>query len=83
MSGASLIVVAFLLGLVAMSFAFGGGAVVVVALPVAIVGVAAVGFLDFNRRRKQTQQLGEFRDQAKAEQVEFTERDRETLASSD
>jgi Flp pilus assembly protein TadB len=82
MSGASLIVVAFLLGLVAMSFAFGGGAVVV-ALPVAIVGVAAVGFLDFNRRRKQTQQLGEFRDQAKAEQVEFTERDRETLASSD
>jgi hypothetical protein len=82
MSGASLIVVAFLLGLVAMSFAFGGGAVVV-ALPVAIVGIAAVGFLDFNRRRKQTQQLGVFRDEAKAEQVEFTERDKETLASSD
>ena len=82
MSGVSLIVVAFLLGLVAMSFAFGGGAVVV-ALPVAVVGIAAVGFLDFSRRRKQTKQLGVFRDEAKAEQVEFTERDKETLASSD
>ena len=82
MSGVSLIVVALLVGLVAMSFAFGGGAVVV-ALPVAVVGIAAVGFLDFNRRRKQTKQLGVFRDEAKAEQVEFTERDKETLASSD
>jgi UDP-N-acetylmuramyl pentapeptide phosphotransferase/UDP-N-acetylglucosamine-1-phosphate transferase len=82
MSGLSIIVAAFLLALVAMSFAFGGGAVVV-ALPVAVIGIVVIGFLDFNRRRKQTQQLGELRDQAKADQVEFTERDKETLASSD
>jgi hypothetical protein len=54
-----------------------------VALPVAVIGIVVIGFLDFNRRRKQTQQLGELRDQAKADQVEFTERDKETLASSD
>jgi hypothetical protein len=82
MTGLSLIVVAFLLALVAMSFAFGGGAVVV-ALPVAVIGIAIVGFLDFNGRRKHVQQLGELREEAKAEQVEFTERDKETLASSD
>jgi len=81
-SGVSLIVVAFLLALVAMSFAFVGGAVVV-ALPLVVIGISVVALLDFNRRRKQTRQLGEFRDQAKAEQVEFTERDKETLASSD
>jgi hypothetical protein len=80
MSGMSTVVIAFLLALVAMSFAFGGGAVIV-ALPLALVGIAAVGFFDLRRRRKQAANVHEFRDQAKTEKVEFTERDKETLVS--
>ena len=80
MGPVSLIVVAFLLGLVVMSFAFGGGAVIV-ALPVALLGIAAIAFVDFNRRRKQAKQVHDFREDAKAESLEFTERDKETLVS--
>jgi hypothetical protein len=82
MTPVSIIVIAFLLGLVAMSFAFGGGAVIV-ALPLAVLGIAAIGFFDFGRRRKQAQSLEEFREEAQAEKVDFTERDKETLSSSD
>jgi hypothetical protein len=82
MTPVSIIVIAFLLGLVAMSFAFGGGAVIV-ALPLAVLGIAALGFFDFSRRRKQAQSLEKFREEAQAEKVDFTERDKETLASSD
>jgi anti-sigma factor RsiW len=79
MSPASLIIVGFLLALVAMSFAFAGGAVVVV-LPVALIGIAAVGFVDFRRRQQQAQSVEHFREEAKAEEVEFTDRDKETLS---
>ena len=71
---------AFLIGLLAMSFAFGGGAVIV-ALPVAVIGVVVLGLLDLRRRRNQAKTVEEFRDEAKAEKVDFTERDKETLAS--
>jgi hypothetical protein len=79
-SGIGLIVVAFVLGLLAMSFAFGGGAVIV-ALPLAVLGIAAIALIDFRRRRKQVQDVRELRDQAKADKVDFTERDKETLTS--
>ena len=80
MSPATLAIGAFVIGLLAMSFAFGGGAVIV-ALPVAAVGIVVLGMLDLRRRRKQSKSMQEFRDEAKAEEVEFTERDKETLAS--
>ena len=80
MSPATLAIGAFVIGLLAMSFAFGGGAVIV-ALPVAAVGIAVLGVLDLRRRRNQAKSMQEFRDEAKAEDVEFTERDKETLAS--
>ena len=80
MSPFTLAVGAFLIGLLAMSFAFGGGAVIV-ALPVAAVGIVVLGMMDLRRRRKQSKSMQEFRDEAKAEDVEFTERDKETLAS--
>jgi UDP-N-acetylmuramyl pentapeptide phosphotransferase/UDP-N-acetylglucosamine-1-phosphate transferase len=75
----TIIIIAFLIALPVMAFAFSGGAVIV-ALPVSVIGIALIGFLDFTRRRRQSQTLKDFRDQAKTEKVEFTERDRETLA---
>jgi hypothetical protein len=80
MSPVTLIVAAFLLGLAAMSFAFGGGAVIV-ALPLALLGLVALAAFDFSRRRKQTKQVQGFREEAKTESVEFSERDKETLVS--
>jgi hypothetical protein len=80
MSPVTLIVAAFLLGLAAMSFAFGGGAVIV-ALPLALLGLVALAAFDFSRRRKQTKQVQGFREEAKTQSVEFSERDKETLVS--
>jgi hypothetical protein len=73
-------VAAFALGLVAMSLAFMGGAVVV-ALPVAVLAIAIAAFADFNRRRKQAASIHDHREQARTDKVDFTERDRQTLLS--
>ena len=75
-----LIAAAFLLGLAAMSFAFGGGAVIV-AIPLAVLAIGAIAAFDFSRRRQQAKQVHDFREDAKAEGVEFTDRDKETLVS--
>ena len=75
-----LIIAAFLLGIVAMSFAFGGGAVIV-AVPLALLAIGAFAAFDFSRRRQQAKQVHDFREDAKAEGVEFTDRDKETLVS--
>jgi Flp pilus assembly protein TadB len=77
-SPVTVIVIAFLVALPVMAGAFAGGAVIV-ALPVAVVGIATIALLDFNRRRKRARSMGELRDQAKAQRVDFTDRDRETL----
>jgi hypothetical protein len=53
----------------------------IIAIPVVLVAVALVGLLDLNRRRKQAQRIHDHREQAKAESVEFTERDQRTLVS--
>jgi UDP-N-acetylmuramyl pentapeptide phosphotransferase/UDP-N-acetylglucosamine-1-phosphate transferase len=80
MSGFTIAVAAFALGLVAMSLAFMGGAVVV-ALPVAILAIGIAAFVDVNRRRKQAATIHDHREQARTDKVEFTERDRQTLLS--
>jgi UDP-N-acetylmuramyl pentapeptide phosphotransferase/UDP-N-acetylglucosamine-1-phosphate transferase len=77
MWGMTTIVGAFALALIMMSLTFMGGAVVV-AVPLAIIGVAITGFVDFNRRRKRAQSIHAFRAQSESD-VEFTERDRQTL----
>jgi hypothetical protein len=77
MWGMTTIVAAFALALVVMSLSFMGGAVVV-AVPVAIIGVAIAAFVDFNRRRKRAQSIHAYREQSEND-VEFTERDRQTL----
>jgi hypothetical protein len=80
MSGFTIVVAAFTVGLVAMSLAFMGGAVVV-ALPVAVAAIGIAAFMEFNRRRKQAASIHDHREQARTDKVDFTERDRQTLLS--
>ena len=80
MWGFTTVVGAFALALVAMSFGFAGGAVIV-AVPVALVAIAVAGLLDFNKRRKQAATIHEQRERARTEKVQFTERDEQTLVS--
>ena len=77
MWGMTTVVGAFALALVVMSLTFMGGAVVV-AVPLAIVAVGIAAVLDFNRRRKTAQSI---HTQRQDDDVEFTERDRQTLVS--
>ena len=72
-------VAAFFLALVAMAAVFGGP--VVVAIPVAFVGIGVAALLDFNKRRKQASMLHSERERARTDKVDFTERDRQTLVS--
>ena len=79
MWGVTTIVTAFALAIVVMSLTFMGGAVVV-AIPLAIVAIAAGAIIDFNRRRKTAQSIHAHRNEDEHE-VQFTERDRQTLVS--
>ena len=77
MPGLTLVVAAFAAALVAMSFAFMGGAVVV-AIPLAIVAIAIAAYMDLRRRRETAQSIHSHRAD---DDVDFTERDRSTLVS--
>ena len=79
MWGLTTIVAAFALALVVMSLTFMGGAVVV-AVPLAIIAVGIAAFIDFNRRRKTAKSIHAHRAETEHE-VEFTDRDRQTLVS--
>jgi uncharacterized membrane protein len=79
MSPLTLILVAFAVALVVMSLTFMGGAVVV-AVPLAIIVIAIAALVDFNRRRKSAKSIHFEREKAEHD-VEFTERDRQTLVS--
>jgi MFS superfamily sulfate permease-like transporter len=79
MWGVTTIVTAFVLALVVMSLTFMGGAVVV-AIPLALVAIAIAAAVDFNRRRKTAQSIHAHRNEDEHD-VEFTERDRQTLVS--
>ena len=78
MWGITLIVAAFVLALIAFSFVWGAP---VLAVPIAIAGVVVIGGSDLRRRRQQTRQMHQLRERAKAESVDFTPRDQETLIS--
>ncbi|HEY1358717.1 MAG TPA: hypothetical protein VGF21_10465 [Thermoleophilaceae bacterium] len=78
MWGITLIVAAFILALIAFSFAWGAP---IFAIPIVIVGAMVLGGADFRRRRKQVRQMHDFREDAKSESVDFTPRDKETLVS--
>jgi uncharacterized protein (DUF58 family) len=79
MWGLTTIGTAFALALVAMSLTFMGGAVIV-AVPLALVVIATAAAIDFNRRRK-TIRSSSPRQHGGERDVDFTERDRQTLVS--
>jgi small basic protein len=78
MWGMTTIVGAFVLALVIASVVFAG---VAFAVPLVLVGIAVLGFIDFNRRRKQARMIQSHRERAETDKVDFTPRDRETLVS--
>jgi hypothetical protein len=53
----------------------------VIGIPLFVIGVIAIGLLDFQRRRRHVADIKHLRDQARAEGVQFTQRDRQTLAN--
>jgi hypothetical protein len=77
MWGLTTVAAAFALALVVMSFTFMGGAVIV-AIPLAIIGVGIAAFVDFKRRRKTAQSI---HTHQRDDDVEFTDRDQRTLVS--
>ena len=77
MSPLTIAVTAFAVALVVMSGAFMGGAVIV-AVPVAIIAIAVVAFMDLRRKRNAAHQI---QTEQQSDDVEFTERDRRTLVS--
>ena len=50
------------------------------AIPIVLVALAIIGLGQMRRRAERARDMGELRHEAAAEKVEFTERDRETLA---
>ena len=80
MSAFTAIVIAFLLALVVATIGWAGPAVVF-AVPIAIVGIGFALFSDFTKRRKQGEVLQDQRQRARTDDVQFTERDQETLYS--
>ena len=79
MWGSTTIVIGFAVAVVAMALGFMGGAVVV-AVPIAIIAIAVAAAIDFNRRRK-TIRNSSPRQHGGQRDVDFTERDRQTLVS--
>jgi hypothetical protein len=54
---------------------------VVIGIPLFVIGVIAIGVIDQRRKRRHVADVKDFRNQAKAEEIEFTERDQQTLAN--
>ena len=77
MSPVSIVVAAFVLAMVVLSFAVGGGQIFLI--PIALILLAAAGLLDLRRRRRATRRMQDHRDQAKTQGVDFTDRDKQTL----
>jgi Na+-translocating ferredoxin:NAD+ oxidoreductase RnfD subunit len=73
------VVAAFVLALVVATLMW-GGAGLVIALPVAFVVLAIAFVLDLNKRRRSAASIHDQRERARTDKVEFTERDKQTLA---
>lgn len=78
MTPLTIAVVALVLGLVVGTAAVVGAPVF--AIPIVIAALAAIGLVELRRRAATAGDVRELREQAKAEKVEFTERDKRTTA---
>jgi len=82
MSAITTVVGAFVLALLVATL-FWGGAGLAIALPVAFVVLVVAFGMDLRRRRTSMSPMKDQRERATEHKVEFTERDRDTLYSSD
>jgi flagellar biosynthesis component FlhA len=77
MSGATLAIAAAVLGLLIGSALVPGAPIF--ALPIVAILLVVLGLGEMRRRSGETKSMQGFRDEAKAESIEFTERDKQTL----
>ena len=77
MSAMTLVVGAAIVGLLVGSALIPGAPIF--GLPIVEILIVVLGLVELRRRNTEAQSMSSFRDEAKAEPVEFTERDRQTL----
>ena len=80
MSGATLAIAAGIVGLLIGSALVPGAPIF--ALPIVVVLVGALAMLELRRRSAEARSMQGFRDEAKAESVDFTARDKQTTVES-
>ena len=80
MSGATLVLAAAIVGLVLGSALIPGAPIF--ALPIVVILIVVLGMLEMRRRSGEARSMQGFRDEAKAESIEFTERDKQTTVES-
>ena len=78
MSGFTIVILAAIVGLILGSALVPGAPVF--GLPIVAILVGILGFTELRRRQHDQRSMEEFRDRADTDPVEFTARDRETLA---
>lgn len=78
MSAATLFIVAAIVGLLVGSALVPGAPIF--GLPIVAVLIGVLGFTELRRRQAEQHTMESFRDRADSDPVEFTARDRETLA---
>ena len=80
MSGITLVIGAAIVGLLVGSALIPGAPIF--GLPIVVILIVVLGALEMRRRSGEARSMESFRDEAKAEQVEFTERDKQTTLPS-
>lgn len=80
MSGATLAIAAAVIGLLIGSALIPGAPIF--ALPIVAILIVVLGLGEMRRRSGETKSMQGFRDEAKAESIDFTERDKQTTVPS-
>ena len=80
MSGATLAIAAAIIGLLVGSALVPGAPIF--ALPIVAILIVVLGLGEMRRRSGETKSMQGFRDEAKAESIDFTERDKQTTVPS-
>ena len=78
MSAVTLVLIAAVLGLLLGTALIPGAPIF--ALPIVAILIVVLGLTEFRRRQERGESLKGVRDDAKADEIEFTARDRQTLA---